>query len=105
MQWARHKARSRWSFWTRTAANCRVSAIYAMVASCVCRARAPRLYPCPLSVLAAGGVGEVCIRGPNVTAGYRNNPDANEKEFRGEQKRGFEKPGALAGRLHALPAS
>jgi acyl-CoA synthetase (AMP-forming)/AMP-acid ligase II len=31
--------------------------------------------------LAAGQVGEVVIRGPNVTAGYENNPDANAKSF------------------------
>ena len=28
-----------------------------------------------------GGVGEVVISGPNVTAGYENNPEANEKNF------------------------
>jgi len=30
-----------------------------------------------------GHVGEVCIQGPNVTAGYRNNPSANEEAFAG----------------------
>ncbi|KAF2665298.1 peroxisomal-coenzyme A synthetase [Microthyrium microscopicum] len=28
-----------------------------------------------------GGEGEVCIRGPNVTPGYLNNPSANESSF------------------------
>jgi oxalate---CoA ligase len=31
--------------------------------------------------VAAGVVGEVVIRGPNVTAGYENNPKANEEAF------------------------
>ena len=29
-----------------------------------------------------GIVGEVCIRGENVAAGYHNRPDANESEYR-----------------------
>jgi len=32
-------------------------------------------------VLAAGERGEVCIQGPNVTAGYENNPEANATAF------------------------
>jgi acyl-CoA synthetase (AMP-forming)/AMP-acid ligase II len=32
-------------------------------------------------LLPAGQIGEVVIRGPNVTAGYENNPDANAKSF------------------------
>lgn len=32
--------------------------------------------------LPAGQPGEVCIRGPNVTRGYKNNPDANDAAFR-----------------------
>jgi acyl-CoA synthetase (AMP-forming)/AMP-acid ligase II len=32
-------------------------------------------------VLRQGEIGEVVIRGPNVTAGYENNPDANAKAF------------------------
>ena len=35
------------------------------------------------TVLGPGQVGEVCIRGPNVTAGYRHNPAANEEAFAG----------------------
>ena len=33
------------------------------------------------SVLGAGGIGEIVIRGPNVTAGYENNPAANADAF------------------------
>jgi acyl-CoA synthetase (AMP-forming)/AMP-acid ligase II len=32
-------------------------------------------------LLAAGQTGEVVIRGPNVTSGYENNPDANAECF------------------------
>lgn len=35
------------------------------------------------SVLPSEQVGEVCIRGKNVTAGYANNPKANEEAFAG----------------------
>ena len=30
-----------------------------------------------------GNIGEVCIRGPNVTKGYINRPEANEEAFAG----------------------
>ena len=33
------------------------------------------------NLLPPGSVGEVVIRGPNVTGGYENNPDANAKAF------------------------
>ena len=33
------------------------------------------------ALLEPGGIGEVVIRGPNVTAGYDNNPDANARAF------------------------
>ena len=33
-------------------------------------------------------MGEVCIRGPNVTAGYLDNPKANEEAFAGAAPRG-----------------
>lgn len=32
-------------------------------------------------ILAQGDIGEVVIRGPNVTPGYDNNPEANERAF------------------------
>ncbi len=32
-------------------------------------------------LLAQGEIGEIVIRGPNVTAGYRNNPEANASSF------------------------
>ncbi|GJN25990.1 hypothetical protein PR202_gb13880 [Eleusine coracana subsp. coracana] len=34
------------------------------------------------AILPPGQHGEVCIRGPNVTAGYKNNPGANQEAFR-----------------------
>jgi len=36
------------------------------------------------ALLPAGALGEVVIRGHNVTAGYENNPDANLKAFAGD---------------------
>jgi oxalate---CoA ligase len=33
------------------------------------------------NILPSGGLGEIVIRGRNVTAGYENNPDANAKAF------------------------
>jgi acyl-CoA synthetase (AMP-forming)/AMP-acid ligase II len=33
------------------------------------------------TLLAPGGIGEIVIRGPNVTAGYENNPKANAEGF------------------------
>ncbi len=35
------------------------------------------------NLLAPGSTGEVVIRGPNVTSGYQNNPDANATAFTG----------------------
>jgi acyl-CoA synthetase (AMP-forming)/AMP-acid ligase II len=36
------------------------------------------------NLLPAGNLGEIVIRGDNVTAGYENNPDANLKAFAGD---------------------
>ena len=33
------------------------------------------------AILKSGEIGEVCIKGPNVTSGYRNNPGANKAAF------------------------
>ena len=33
------------------------------------------------NLLAPGAIGEVVIRGPNVTRGYENNPKANASAF------------------------
>jgi acyl-CoA synthetase (AMP-forming)/AMP-acid ligase II len=33
------------------------------------------------SLLPSGGIGEIVIRGPNVTAGYESNPSANAEAF------------------------
>lgn len=48
------------------------------------------LHPCQVAildeqcnVLPPGQIGEVCIRGPNVTQGYKDNPKANEEAFAG----------------------
>lgn len=35
------------------------------------------------ALLPCGETGEVCIQGPNVTAGYLENPKANEEAFAG----------------------
>jgi acyl-CoA synthetase (AMP-forming)/AMP-acid ligase II/acyl carrier protein len=35
------------------------------------------------NLLAAGQTGEIVIRGPNVTQGYSNNPEANQRAFTG----------------------
>ena len=34
--------------------------------------------------LPSGKIGEVCLRGPNVTKGYLNNPSANAEGFAGQ---------------------
>ena len=34
--------------------------------------------------LPSGKIGEVCLRGPNVTKGYLNNPTANAEGFAGD---------------------
>jgi acyl-CoA synthetase (AMP-forming)/AMP-acid ligase II len=33
------------------------------------------------NILKPGEIGEICIKGPNVTSGYKNNPDANQVAF------------------------
>ncbi len=34
--------------------------------------------------IAQGGIGEICIKGPNVFSGYENNPSANAEAFHGD---------------------
>ena len=41
------------------------------------------LDPANRVITSPGVIGEVCIRGPNVTAGYRNNPAANAEAYAG----------------------
>jgi acyl-CoA synthetase (AMP-forming)/AMP-acid ligase II len=41
------------------------------------------LHPETSMQLPCGSIGEVCIRGPNVTAGYINRPEANQEAFAG----------------------
>ena len=45
------------------------------------------------SLLAAGEIGEIVIRGPNVTAGYENNPKANADGFTSKEHGGWFRTG------------
>ncbi len=53
------------------------------------------------ALLPPGALGEVVIRGRNVTAGYENNPDANAKAFTNGWFRTGDQGIARRGRLSA----
>ena len=62
-------------------------AVSACMHSAWCRMQGPRsqvtIFDASNKQLPPGKIGEVCIRGPNVTKGYLNRPEANKEAYAG----------------------